>query len=179
MESDERWLPAVEEAGYLISDRGQLWSPYSKRILRGTVTRDGYTVHYFGGRRPRRRERFVHWMVLEAFVGPRPEGMYGCHRDDNPHNNQLSNLRWGTPSSNSQDRITNGNNPNLNKERCPQGHLLAGANLVGSALADGRRGCRSCHMAQSLARIRRKRGHMPIDVKEYADMKYALITGGV
>jgi hypothetical protein len=42
----------------------------------------------------------VHRLVLEAFVGPCPEGMQGCHRDDDPANNRLDNLEWGTPKQN-------------------------------------------------------------------------------
>lgn len=46
----------------------------------------------------------VHRLVLELFVGPRPEGLEGCHGDGNRANNLLSNLRWGTPESNWEDR---------------------------------------------------------------------------
>lgn len=50
----------------------------------------------------------VHRLVLEAFVGPCPEGMEGCHNDSNPENNFLGNLRWDTSKSNHQDRVSNG-----------------------------------------------------------------------
>lgn len=51
------------------------------------------------------------WLVLEAFVGPRPAGAYACHRDDNALNDALSNLYWGTPKENSADKIRHGNQP--------------------------------------------------------------------
>jgi len=47
---------------------------------------------------------FVHTLVLEAFVGPQPEGMECCHKDNTPAHNWPGNLRWGTPSSNRLDR---------------------------------------------------------------------------
>lgn len=50
----------------------------------------------------------VHWLVLEAFVGPRPEGMHGCHNDGDANNNALSNLRWDTPSRNQMDKVQHG-----------------------------------------------------------------------
>ena len=53
----------------------------------------------------------AHELVLTAFVGPRPEGMYGCHRDDCPDNNAVENLYWGTPKQNSADKIRHGNQP--------------------------------------------------------------------
>lgn len=59
----------------------------------------------------RGRSRLVHHLVLEAFVGPRPNGMEACHTDDDFSNNALSNLRWDTPSSNVADRIRNGKQP--------------------------------------------------------------------
>jgi hypothetical protein len=50
----------------------------------------------------------VHRLVLEAFVGPCPEGMEGCHNDGNRLNNDLSNLRWGTRSDNRDDARKHG-----------------------------------------------------------------------
>lgn len=44
------------------------------------------------------------WVLL-AFIGPRPLGMCCCHRDGNPLNNRLENLRWGTSSSNAFDMV--------------------------------------------------------------------------
>jgi hypothetical protein len=52
-------------------------------------------------------QRTIHRLVLEAFVGPCPEGMEACHRDDNPANNRLENLRWDTHVSNCEDRTRN------------------------------------------------------------------------
>lgn len=45
----------------------------------------------------------VHSLVLEAFVGPKKEGMECCHHDDNPANNSLDNLRWDTRLANMAD----------------------------------------------------------------------------
>ena len=50
----------------------------------------------------------VHSLVLTAFVGPRPEGLQGCHNDGNKENNALSNLRWDTPVANIADSIRHG-----------------------------------------------------------------------
>lgn len=51
--------------------------------------------------------RLVHALVLLAFVGPRPEGMECCHWDDNPKNNSVDNLRWGTRAENVADFLRN------------------------------------------------------------------------
>lgn len=58
----------------------------------------------------------VHQLVLEAFVGFRPEGMECRHLDGNKNNNQLDNICWGTKEENDQDNVRLGvfsgtNNP--------------------------------------------------------------------
>ncbi len=45
----------------------------------------------------------IHHLVLEAFVGPRPDGMEACHNNGDRFDNRPSNLRWGTRSSNRID----------------------------------------------------------------------------
>ncbi len=50
----------------------------------------------------------VHRLVLEAFVGPRPDGMECRHLDGNRTNANLDNLAWGTPSENQMDRAEHG-----------------------------------------------------------------------
>lgn len=52
---------------------------------------------------------FVHRMVLLTFVGECPEGMEGCHGNGIASDNALSNLRWDTHQSNSEDRKAHGN----------------------------------------------------------------------
>ncbi len=84
------------------------------KIHRGTpVNRDGKIIRIVVGLRKDGRYfyRGIHEFVLLAFVGPRPEGYYGCHNDDTPTNNRLANLYWGTPKQNSADKIRHGNQP--------------------------------------------------------------------
>ncbi len=53
--------------------------------------------------------RYVHALVLEAFVGPCPPGMECRHFPDrNPANNRLENLSWASKSVNNQDKVTHG-----------------------------------------------------------------------
>lgn len=50
----------------------------------------------------------VHKLVMEAFVGPRPEGLVIAHGDGDTSNNALSNLRYATNAENQQDRKRHG-----------------------------------------------------------------------
>jgi hypothetical protein len=52
--------------------------------------------------------RLVHQLMMEAFVGPCPDGQEVCHEDGNGLNNVLDNLRYGTRQSNADDRIRDG-----------------------------------------------------------------------
>jgi hypothetical protein len=55
-----------------------------------------------------KNRRYIHHLVLEAFVCPRPPGLVCCHWDGDPANNTLSNLRWGTYKSNCDDMLRHG-----------------------------------------------------------------------
>jgi uncharacterized protein (DUF433 family) len=50
----------------------------------------------------------VHVAVALAFFGPRPVGMYVCHKDGDETNNVPDNLYYGTPADNQRDRIAHG-----------------------------------------------------------------------
>lgn len=50
-----------------------------------------------------RKTRLVHQLVMLAFVGEPPEGMYVLHSNGNPSDNRLSNLRYDTQSENVLD----------------------------------------------------------------------------
>lgn len=99
------------------------------------------------------RSVYVHHLVLEAFVGPRPPGMIACHWNDVPDDNRLANLRWGTIRDNRLDMIRNGSDHNLNKTHCWRGHPFTEANTRRYA---GRRHCRECdHIYQAAYRARK------------------------
>jgi len=51
---------------------------------------------------------YIHVMVCEAFYGPKPDGMEVAHRDCDPSNNHLDNLRWATHQDNMEDCKRNG-----------------------------------------------------------------------
>ena len=55
------------------------------------------------------KTKYVHHLVLEAFVGLCPSGCEARHFPDrNPENNAVTNLSWGTKKEQFQDRKTHG-----------------------------------------------------------------------
>lgn len=171
----ETWRPVVDYEGfYEASDLGQVRSvdrtytcegrwgkphlrTYRGRIIAPQLVWDGH-LRLMLSVRGRKKLFPVHILVLEAFAGRRPVGYLGCHNDGNPANNVLTNLRWGTPSSNSIDRVTHGNHYEANKTRCPRKHRLVEPNLVKSQSARGYRSCLACARAI---------GHAPVDSPEF------------
>lgn len=144
------------------------------RVLRGHARLDGYVEVVLGlGARGRTKHWRIHQLVLAAHVGPCPRGFEACHGDGDRSNNRLDNLRWDTRIANAQDTIAHGRNYELNRTRCPQGHLLQEPNL-----ARGRPGrfCRSCANACCWRSVRP--GTTVEEWKAYADRKYAKLMAG-
>ncbi|MGC5078489.1 HNH endonuclease signature motif containing protein [Agrococcus sp. DT81.2] len=100
----------------------------------------------------------VHHLVLEAFVGPRPDGMFGCHWNDDPYDNRLENLRWATPSANSLDSVRNRTHAAATRTACPRGHEYTPSNTYVYTNRDGRqtRSCRACKTTSSREWARRR-----------------------
>ena len=78
-----------------------------EKILKAGSTQKGYKVVnlYQAGKRT---TDYVHHLVLEAFIGPAPNGYEGCHEDGDPSNNRLDNLRWDTITNNRLDKRRHG-----------------------------------------------------------------------
>lgn len=51
---------------------------------------------------------YAHRLAFEQAVGPIPDGMYVCHRCDNPPCCNPAHLFLGTPSENCQDKVAKG-----------------------------------------------------------------------
>lgn len=107
--ADEAWRRVAGFPGYEVSSTGRIRSLRRSNArlmvpeidkdgaLRVALRRDGAYVHCVLAR-----------LVCEAFNGPVQDGMYCCHRDNDPTNNYPSNLRWDTQKANMADKIVHG-----------------------------------------------------------------------
>lgn len=56
----------------------------------------------------RKRKEYVHILVADAFLGPRPPGHYVAHLDGNSGNSTLANLAYVTPTENNAHKRVHG-----------------------------------------------------------------------
>lgn len=108
MTTDERWRVVEDFPAYEVSDLGRVRRGDRQKAL--IVSPQGYVrVTLFKGNGQPGAQRFVHALVLEAFVGPRPAGMQSRHFPSNDKtDNRLSNLSWCTKAQNEEDKRTHG-----------------------------------------------------------------------
>ena len=118
----ETWKNVVGYEGlYEVSDHGQIRSVKTNRLKKFTNDRQKRRPFIGLWRNNKIRVIYPHKAVLEAFVGPRPQGMEACHNNGDPFDNRLENLRWDTPRNNQLDRIKHGTSNR--GERCASAKL--------------------------------------------------------
>lgn len=183
--TNEQWLPVVGWEGfYEVSDLGRIRSVarivirsdgrkrtvYAKDLQPHT-TRYGYRVAglYRGNKGTNAP---VHRLVLEAFVGPCPDGMEACHGNGVRDDNRLENLRWDTRKANVADMLNHGTQNNQAKTHCPRGHLLDHPNLRPADLPS--RKCLACSRARGYA----KHHGMLDQLQQVSDGYYRSIMAG-
>lgn len=150
----QQWRQISGHSGYEVSNHGrvrsfrQLDSNGDPRILKPVPRAKGHLQVSLRG-----KWCAIHILVLEAFVGPRPEGLLGLHRDDDKTHNYVGNLYWGTYSDNAYDAVRNGTHPMASKTTCKFGHPL-------ELRPNGKkRWCRICNNASS--RESKRRSYTP------------------
>ncbi len=165
---DEEWRPVVGYEGlYEVSDHGRIKSlprviargrGHTNKIkFPGCIMKPEDNHRGTGGSRlsvrlsrdGRYRKWGVHQLVLQAFIGPCPDGLVCCHNDGDYRNNHVENLRWDTQSSNILDAVAHGTHTLAGMTRCLKGlHEFTPENTIRDK--NGRR-CRECRNASARA----------------------------
>ena len=179
--SNETWLPVPGWEGYYeVSDMGRVKSvprivdrrDGSTQVVRGGIMKGTWGSHRYQKvllkKSGVREFWYVHRLVALAFIGPLPDGLETRHLDDDPMNNRLSNLAYGTRLENVADMVRFGNHASSAKTHCPLGHRLEEPNLIASRLPN--RICKSCKSA-----INRRYRDPSLDKAQLADEAYAKI----
>ncbi len=99
-----KWIPIKGyENRYEVSDCGKVRSIKRKtpRMLKPFKDAGGYLrVNLYSGTKDSMKMHFVHDLVAEAFIGPKPPAMTVNHKDGVKMNNAVSNLEYLTLSDN-------------------------------------------------------------------------------
>ncbi len=113
---DDQFRPIEGYPAYRVSRDGEVQSRWSRTVhktltdawltLKPIPCRGYSTVNLGNG--VGKRRFYVHRLVLEAFVGPRPHGMVCRHLDGDRANNRVENLAWGTYAENEADKLRHG-----------------------------------------------------------------------
>ena len=162
---EEVWLPVRGRDGeYEVSNLGRVRSlarvvPRRDRYgnagtltVRERVLRPSTAGRYLHVQLGANNSAKVHTLVLEAFVGPRPDGLVACHNNGNSKDNRAENLRWDTLSANQLDSVRHGTKRNgtTGATHCKRGHPFDEQNT--KARGGGGRSCRACGNASKRAR---------------------------
>lgn len=125
----EEWHDILGYEGwYQVSNQGNV-----KRIMPGRRTRpnrllrrtrggDGYE-HVSLYKHGKEGRASVHFLVCQAFHGPRPDGFEVNHKDGDRTNNRVDNLEWVTHSENTHHAIHVLGAPRWKGERHWRTHL--------------------------------------------------------
>lgn len=120
----EQWVPVLGFEGlYEVSDFGRVRSlttirehgGYRPREIKGKILSSGSSRRYkkvtlwdtYGIQ----TEFRVHVLVAKTFISNPNNLPLVLHRDDNQHNNAVTNLRWGTKKDNWKDAVGNNKIP--------------------------------------------------------------------
>lgn len=105
---EERWWYIKDAPGYMISDHCRVWSDVSQQFIKPKPMDNHGHLGVCLSVNGKPIYRYLHRLMAEAFL-PNPYGLpIVRHLDDDPRNNYLDNLRWGTQKDNHDDCCRNG-----------------------------------------------------------------------
>lgn len=111
------------------------------RVLKPWSSTSGHLMLCLGGH----KKVGVHRIILQTFVGPAPIGTEACHKNGDPKDNNIENLRWDTRRENNLDRVRLGTHHYSKRDSCIRGHEYTQENTyLRTRNGNVSRVCRTC-----------------------------------
>ena len=163
----------LEEYGVYVTDDGKVM----REIAQWEDCR-GYFQITIGGKKNHKNLQ-VHRLVAKAFIPHDEEtGHIVMHKDDNPHNNQVDNLQWGTSSQNNDDAYAHGLKPRALPVRCMETGIIY-QSCHKAAIEIGRKPKAGDHIAQVCRSERPKAYGYHWELLPYDEFKKYVAEKGV
>lgn len=87
---------------YVITESGEVWSAYKDRLMTPAKKDNGYRAVFLTFDNGFKKWFSIHRLVAMAYI-PNPDNLpVVMHLDNDPGNNHVSNLKWGTHKENSE-----------------------------------------------------------------------------
>ncbi len=119
------WKAVPGSVGYEVSDAGEVrrqavtqtvrmsdgtvrYRPHAARVLKPRKHSQGYRAVAIAMEDGTFKQRTIHSVVMEVFVGPRPKGMWINHKNGDKTDNRLENLEYCTASDNQRHAVATG-----------------------------------------------------------------------
>lgn len=104
----EKWWYIAGAPGYMISDKGRVWSEKSQWFVKPKkMDREGHmgvALRVYG----KTRYFYIHRLMAQAFIDNPHNLPVVRHLNDIPDDNELENFAWGTQRDNALDALRNG-----------------------------------------------------------------------
>lgn len=111
----EEWRTLPSNHRYMVSSFGRVRNAY--KVMKPRL---GYKDYWKLGiwNDTKRRTVYLHALIAEAFVGPRPSGAVCRHIDGDKNNNRATNIAYGTVKENRADMLRHGRAPIGERHGC-------------------------------------------------------------
>lgn len=108
---DEQWAPYDSIDGYWVSTHGRIWSAKRQQFIKPKrMDKHGHVGFSMASGSKSRKPKYVylHRAIAQSFID-NPDGYpIVRHLNDDPKDNELHNLAWGTQRDNWDDSVSNG-----------------------------------------------------------------------
>lgn len=133
---DERW--ADTGYGYYVSDYGRIWSERSQRFIKSKrLDKAGHVGITIGIGDGKRIYKYLHRLIAEEFIPNPSNHPVVRHLNDDPKDNYVDNLAWGTQKDNMRDCKENGRDYILTDEDREKGFEKTRVPITAINLATG------------------------------------------